>query len=105
MIANPTTISETHSPASQLREMLHDMQEYADAGDWQKVQAIQGKLHLHIDQVPARQRRELLLEASRSVEKIQQAANYARNEAWEKLASIRHGRKATETYRAASAQR
>jgi hypothetical protein len=39
------------------------------------------------------------------VEKIQQAANYARNETWEKLSSIRHGRKATETYRAASAQR
>jgi hypothetical protein len=28
-----------------------------------------------------------------------------RNETWEKLSSIRHGRKATETYRAASAQR
>jgi hypothetical protein len=85
--------------------MLHDMQEFTDAADWQKVHAVLGKLHLTIDQVPRRQRGELILEATRSVEKIQQAANYARNEVWEKLSSIRRGRMATETYRAASAQR
>ena len=105
MVATQTTMSETHSPATQVREMLHSMQEFADAADWQKVHAIVSKLHLLIDQVPPKHQRELLLEANRSVEKIQQAANYARNETWEKLSSIRHGRKATETYRAASAQR
>lgn len=105
MVATSTMISDTHSPAGLVREMLHNMQEFSEAGDWQKVQAIVGKLHLMIDQVPQRQQRDLLLEATRSVDKIQQAANYARNETWEKLSSIRHGRKATETYRAASAQR
>lgn len=100
-----TLSSVTGTAVEQLRDMLSCMQKFADAGDWQKVQAGVGKLQSMIEQLPLARRRDVLLEASRGIDKIYQAASYARNEIGEKLTSIRQGRKATASYRAAGGLR
>lgn len=105
MVSTPSSDSDTGDPVELVREHLNGMQEYAEAGDWQKVQAIVGRMQSLIEQVPLSKRRDLVLEASRGVDKIRQSANYARNEVCEKLSSIRQGRKAAASYKAAGALR
>ncbi|MDH4046652.1 MAG: hypothetical protein OEW68_00240 [Gammaproteobacteria bacterium] len=105
MVATASDLHEKRNPGDQVRELLTSLQEFAEAGDWQRVQATVGKLQGLLEQLPPAGRRELLLEANRSVDKIRQSANYARNEICEKLVSIRQGRKAAASYQAAGAMR
>jgi hypothetical protein len=106
MVATLSSVTGTATQVvEQLQELLSSMQVFADAGDWQKVQASVGKIQSLVEQVPAERRRDVLLDAGRRIDRICQAASYARNEVVEKLTSIRQGRKATASYRAAGGLR
>jgi hypothetical protein len=102
MTAPAATVHDVQNSVDQVREMLSNLQEFADAGDWQRVQAVVARMQAMFEHVPVAKRRDLLIEANRALERIRQSANYARNETLEKLVSIRQGRKATASYRAAA---
>ena len=67
-------------------------------GEWERTEEIAARLRSAIMAVPGHQRREVLLAAKQSMEKVQTLAQYARSDVAEKLSAIRRGKDATRAY-------
>lgn len=96
MVATPETIP--NDPSTIVLDMLEQMEQFADAGDWQRVQVIAAKLCDLMPRISPSERRQALLSANRSTEKVQSQAQFARREVSEKLTALRRGQSASKAY-------
>jgi uncharacterized membrane-anchored protein len=96
MVASPTAFQLT--PSDEVSDLLARMEQLAETGDWQRLETVVGKLQQLIVQVSEKERKDALLAAARSTEKVRSSAEYARREVVEKLTAIQRGRKAQQSY-------
>lgn len=72
----------------------------ASAGEWQAVEAVATDIRDRIERLPMQQRQETLPTACAGFERVNALAVEARNAVGERIAAVRQGRKATDSYRA-----
>lgn len=83
-------------------EMTQSMEASARNGDWDRVEEIAVQLRAAVMQVAEHDRRETLLEVSRSIERVQLLTRDARTDITQKLSAIRRGKDATVAYGSAT---
>ena len=98
---------ETGSSASDARAViesrLDDIDRLVVAAEWEKIDAVLSRLTKLLMQVPLSQRREAMLAARSRVEQVREQVLLHSQEVSGRLASLKTGRKATESYRATGA--
>lgn len=100
MVASSAAVQQ--DPAHVTAEMAASMEAHAGAGDWERVEELAAKLRAIVMQVPESRRRDAILMAQRSMEKVQTLAQDARTDVTGKLAAIRRGKDATAAYGSAT---
>ena len=103
MVAKPVTVPQRDDAAMQIETGLLDVQRFMDDGDWEKVEATVRRLRSLVVRVPMAERRDVLLAVRDAVERIRPQAVGKRDELGRRLAAIKTGRRAAESYRATSA--
>jgi hypothetical protein len=93
-----TTVPHDDRPGGELSAQLASMIELAHRGEWQGVEGLAAGIRA-MAATPAADR-DGLAAARAEVDRTLALARAARNEIGEKLAAIRHGRKAMASYRA-----
>ncbi len=96
MVASQAVIEQ--GPDSIVLQLSASMEAHAASGEWERIEEIAARLHSVIMAVPGHQRREVLLAAKHSMEKVQTLAHYARSDVAEKLSAMRRGKDATRAY-------
>ena len=100
MVASSAVIQQ--KPVEITAEMAASLEAHAGAGDWERVEEIAVKLRAAVMQVPEHDRRDAILAAQRSMQKVQTLAQDARIDVTGKLAAIRRGKDATAAYGSAT---
>lgn len=77
---------------------LDEMDQFVESGDWQKIEAVLKRLPQLILHVPVSQRREVLLSARAKVEQVRERVLQQSHAVGERLATIKTGRRAAESY-------
>jgi hypothetical protein len=106
-------LSETHNPASsgspiantapaneQVVALNRRVLELAGEEQWQLVAEVVARRDALLSRVPADKRAEALLAARHCTERLKGMAQAAKSQCAERLATLRQGRKAAESYRA-----
>ena len=78
--------------------MIEQMESYAEAGNWDEVEALAIRLRLAIMDVPAAHRRSVIVAAQRSVNKVVAGARSARQDVSGKLTELTRGKAAKKAY-------
>ena len=103
MAATPSTFHETPNLIDRLENRLEDMERLAESGEWEKIEGLLHRLPQLIARIPVSERRPVLLVARASVERLRERAVQQSHEVSTRLATIRTGRQATESYRVTGA--
>ena len=98
MAANPSTVR-GDNPVQQIESRLADMERYADAGEWEKIESLLKRLPPLVGQVPIADRRDILLATRDTVERIRSRVIQQSDELGGRLATLKTGREATASYR------
>ena len=75
------------------------MEELAAAGEWQKVMEFMVKRDAMIREIDENDRKAVLLAARRSTDQIRKMAESAKRETADRLAALKRGQKAADSYR------
>ena len=96
MVASHAVVQQ--DAARTVAEMSAAMEKHANEGDWERVEEIAVKLRVAVMDVPERLRRDALLAAQRSLDRVQLNARDARGEVADKLSALRRGEDARKAY-------
>ncbi len=103
MVAKPSAMYETANVIDMIETRLQDMEQFVESGEWDRIDRIVRGLPQLIARVPMSRRRDVVVAARASVEHIRERAAQKSHEISQRLATIRTGRKAAESYRTTSA--
>lgn len=103
MVATPSSIYDTPDACEAALGHLRDMDRLAETDEWHKIENHLKRLPQLIARVPVAERRDVVVEARATVERIRDRASQSHHDISERLATLKTGRQATETYRATSA--
>lgn len=103
MVATPAAVYDAANPAALAESRLREMERFAESGDWGKVESLLKRLPQLITRIPISARREILLAAYTSVERLRERVVLQSNDVSTQLATIKTGRQAAESYRITSA--
>ena len=89
--------------AAVVAEILSNMDAFAERGEWDHVEDTAAKLRHALLQVPEQERRDALLQARRTLDRIRERAERARGDVTDRLSALRRGRDAARAYSSAAA--
>lgn len=102
MAATPSSISASPSAAELIDAGLAEMEECAATGEWQQIDRILKRLPQIVLRVPLSERRDALLAARASIERLRDRVTQESRGVGDQLATLKTGRKAAESYRVTS---
>lgn len=103
MVATPSAIYDTPNANDLVESRLQDIERLAEAGDWQKIESLLKRLPQIVARIPVSERRDVLLAARTRIERIRELAVQQSDDISARLATIKTGRQAAESYRVTSA--
>ncbi len=102
MAAESSAVHETPGVVDAISSRLDEIERHAQTGEWEKVESQVKRLPQLVARVPVSERRDILLRARTCIEALRERVTQQSHEVGERLATIKTGRQAAESYRATS---
>ena len=102
MATETAVVHETPCVVDAISSRLEEIEHHAQTGEWEKVESQIKRLPQLVARVPISERRDVLLRAKTCIESIRERVTQQSHEVGERLATIKTGRQAAESYRATS---
>lgn len=96
MVASQAALEE--KPDSIVLQMAEQMEAFAAAGEWERIEDLAVRLRAAVMKVPEAERRPLLLALQRSTENVAAGARQARTTVSGKISELRRGQVAKKAY-------
>jgi len=103
MAATPSAFYESRKSSDQVEAKMREIEHLADAGDWEKIEGIVERLPDLLARIPQAERRAVTIAARDCIERVRERAIERSEEIGSKLATLKTGRRAAESYRVTGA--